>query len=145
MGAQLGALVGVEAALEQGAEDRRLDERPVELADLEERADLGAGQRQDVAGLEQAAVEPVDLLGAEEAAVLRHLREQLAEGGREDARAAVGGLRQPREDALRQEAGVLGEQAEQDPVQEVGDVLRVVAARRGGSGRSRRSGGPPAR
>ena len=86
-------------------------------------------ERQDVAGLEQAAVEPVDLLGAEEAAVPRHLREQLAEGGREDARPAVGGLRQPLEDALRQQAGVLGEQAEQDPVQEVGHPLRVVAAR----------------
>ena len=36
---------------------------------------------------------------------------------------------QAREDALRQQAGVLGEQAEQDPVQEVGDGLRVVAAR----------------
>ena len=36
VGAQLGALVGVEAALEQGAEDRGLDERPVEPADLEQ-------------------------------------------------------------------------------------------------------------
>ena len=78
--------------------------------------------------LEQAAVEPVDLLGAEQAAVLGHLREQLAEGGREHARAALGGLREPLEDALRQEAGVLREEAEQDPVQEVGDVPRVVAA-----------------
>ena len=80
VGAELGALVGVQAALEQGAEDRGLDERPVELADLEERGDLGADQRQDVAGLEQAAVEPVDLLGPEQPAVLAHLREQVRRG-----------------------------------------------------------------
>ena len=44
VGAQLGALAGVQAALEEGAEDRGLDQRPVELADLEERPDLGAGR-----------------------------------------------------------------------------------------------------
>ena len=44
VGAELGALVRVQAALEQGAEDRGLDERPVELADLQERRDLCAGQ-----------------------------------------------------------------------------------------------------
>jgi hypothetical protein len=59
VGAELGALVGVETTLEQGAEDRGLDQRPVELADLQECGDLRADQRQDVAGLEQTAVEPV--------------------------------------------------------------------------------------
>ena len=129
VGAQLGALVRVQAALEEGAEDGRLDERPVEPAHLQERADLRAGERDDVGRVEQAAVEPVDLLGAEEAAVPAHLREQLAERLREDGGAAVGGFREAVEDALRQEAGVLGEQAEQDAVQEVGDLVRIVAPR----------------
>ena len=79
---------------------------------LQERADLRAGERDDVGRVEQAAVEPVDLLGAEEAAVLAHLGEQLAERLGEDGGAAVGGLRQAVEDALRQEARVLSEQAE---------------------------------
>jgi hypothetical protein len=128
VGAQLGALAGVETALEQGAEDRGLDERPVEPADLEQGGDLGAREREDVAGVEQAAVEPVDLFRAEQAAVGGHLREQLAQGPGEDVGATLRGLAQALEDAPGQQARVLGEQAEQDPVQEVGDALGVLAA-----------------
>src|SRR4051794_35710001 len=39
------------------------------------------------------------------------------------------GLRQPREDSLGEEAGILGEQAEQDPVEEVSDRVRLVSSR----------------
>ena len=90
--------------------------------------DLGAGERQDLAGVEQAAVEPVDLLGPEQAAVVGHLREQLAKGVAEHVASAPRGLAEAHEDALGQQPGILGEQAEQDPVQEVRDLVRVVAA-----------------
>ena len=75
--AELRALAGVEAALEERAEDRRLDLRPVEPGDAVDERDLLVGQRQHRGAVEEAAVEPLDALRAEEAALLGHLREQL--------------------------------------------------------------------
>ena len=47
---------------------------------------------------------------------------------RERGRVAVGLGYQPREEAVRQQAHVLGEQAEDDAVEEAGDALGIVAA-----------------
>ncbi len=86
-------------------------------------------RREDVRGVEQAAVEPIDPLDAEQPTTGRHPPEQLSE-----CRAEVVGLRADRvgeatEEALGQESGVLGEQAEEELVEEVGDRLGLVAAR----------------
>jgi hypothetical protein len=59
---------------------------------------------------------------------MRHPLEHLAQGVAEEVGSAAGLLGQPGEDALGQHPGVLGEEAEEDPVQEVGDDLRIVAA-----------------
>ncbi len=128
VGAQLGALVGVEAALEQGAEDRGLDERPVEPPDLDQGADLGRRELQDLVGVEQPAVEPADLLGAEHPAAVAHPGEQLAQRAREQVRPRLRRVGQAGQHAPRQQRDVLGEQAEQEPVEEVGDALGIVAA-----------------
>ena len=60
MGAELGPLGGVEAALEEGPEDGRLDPAPVEAPDIDQETDLRCGQAQDLGGIEETAVEPVD-------------------------------------------------------------------------------------
>ena len=57
MGADLRALVGIEEALEQGAENRRVDQAPVEAGGGEQEADFGLLERQRRAAVEQAAVE----------------------------------------------------------------------------------------
>jgi hypothetical protein len=134
VGAQLRPPVGVEAALEEGPEDRRLDERPVQAPHLEERPDLGLGHGEHVGRVEEAAVEPGDLLGPEHPAAAAHQREHLAEGVAEEVGPAAGLLGQAGEDSRRQHPGVLGEEAEEDPVQEVSDVLGVVAAGAEGEG-----------
>jgi hypothetical protein len=128
VGAELSTTIGVEPALEEGPEDRGLDLRPVEATDLEEGADLGLGEREDVGRVEQPAVEPGDLFGPEHPAAVGHPREELAESVSEQMGTATGLLGHSGEDAPGQHPSVLGEQAEQDAVEEVGDGLRVVAA-----------------
>ena len=78
MGADLRALVGIEEALEQRAEDRRVDQAPVEARGGEQEADLGVFEPERRAAVEQAAVELGDVLEIEVAAVL-HVGEQLLE------------------------------------------------------------------
>ena len=87
----------------------------------------GAGNHRGV--VEEAAVEPIDTLVAEEAAglSLRHGLEQ-----RREATVKLSGIGAPRlnharEDARREQPGVLGEEAEDDAVEVVGDGFRVVA------------------
>ena len=65
VGAQLGPAPGVQAALEEGPEDGRLDLRPVELRDAPDDVHLGRRERDRRRAVEQAAVEPLDALGAE--------------------------------------------------------------------------------
>jgi hypothetical protein len=65
MGADLRALGRVKSALEQRAEDRRLDVAPVLGIDENERLDLVPGEVDDLGVGEQAAVEMADDVGAE--------------------------------------------------------------------------------
>ena len=57
---ELRALFRVKAALEQGAQDRGIDLRPVERGGFQGRFDLFPRQRQGVIAVEEAAVEPGD-------------------------------------------------------------------------------------
>ena len=102
--------------------------------DLEQRADLGCGEGQHVGGVEEPAVEPLDALHAEHPAAARHRREQLPEGGREVGGLRAGRVGQAMQEILGQQPSVLGEQAEQELVEEVGDALGLVTARLEGHG-----------
>ena len=120
--AELRALGRVQAALEQRAEDGRLDAGPVQRG----RPAPGCPGRRcpassTVVVVEQAAVEVRDR------ARRRTSRPSaIAAKSWPQLRGEGGGLRapccdQPGEEALGQQADVLGEQAEQQPDQEVGD------------------------
>ena len=77
VGAELSPLFRVESALEQHAQDRRVDLRPVERRCPERDLDLGLLQWQGGVIVEQPAVEPRDRLEADQAAG-RHRAEQAA-------------------------------------------------------------------
>ena len=126
MGAELGALAGVQAALEQGPENGRLDGRPVQVADVDQDVHTLAVQLQDPVVVEQAAVEMADLLGAEPAAD-RHSLEELAELGDKGLGLGAGVLDHAGEKSGRQQLGVFGEQAEQQTDQEMGNLLGILA------------------
>ncbi len=119
VGPQLGALVGVQAALEEGAEDGRLDIGPVELGGVADHPDLVGPQLDGGGRIEEAAIEPVDPVGPEGAALGGHHREEAREARVEGGRVGVQVLHQARHEALGQETGVLGEEAEEDPIEEV--------------------------
>ena len=77
--------------------------------------------------VEQPAVEPVDQVGPEIAAVL-HGGEQLAGHRLETLRPGDAGFQHPLEQAGRQDAGIFREHAEKQLVHEVGDAVRFKAA-----------------
>ena len=124
---ELRALARVEATLEQRPEDRRVDLRPVEVRHRQHRLDVGPLQRQRRAVVEQTAVEPRHRLEADPPARRHHL-EELAGELREPPRSRTRMLQHPREHVPRQQADVVGEHAEDEPVDEMRHRLRVVAA-----------------
>lgn len=85
VGAELAALVGVETALEQRAQDGRIDVPPVLLRGRVNERDLVSGQGEGEVVVEQAAVEMGYPLEADAPARL-HRQEQIAGKGRELAR-----------------------------------------------------------
>ena len=127
MGTQLAALGRVEAALEQGSEDCRLDLAPVKSRDSTQHHELAAVKRNDTVVGEEPTVEPVDLFHAEPPA-LGHCLEQVPEHRRELFGIGRTGLEDLLEDAAREEPHVLGEQAEQDAIEVVGDAPRFLVA-----------------
>ncbi len=127
MGADLRALVGIEEALEQRAEDRRVDQAPVEARGGEQQADLGVFEPERRPAVEQAAVELGDVLEIEVAAVL-HVGEQLLEPFPALLRLARAGFEQLAPDAVRQQADAVGEEAEHQLVDEMRHRLAVGIA-----------------
>ena len=77
--------------------------------------------RSSIAGASsnRPAVEPVDPVGPERAALARHHREQARQPRVEAGRVGVEVLHQALHEAARQQPRILGEQAEQHPVEEV--------------------------
>jgi hypothetical protein len=76
--ADLLAFFGVEEALKQRSEDRRIDLAPVETRRRLQKADVAGIERQRAAPVEEAAVEPGDFVDAEASPFL-HRREEIVE------------------------------------------------------------------
>ena len=131
MGAQQSALGGVQRPLKQRAKDGRLNVAPVAGAGFPQFLQGGGVEGHGVPGLEQVAVEVGDGVGAGEAA-RGHLGEQAADGAVKAGRCAVILRHNAREQAVRQQAGVLGVQAEHQLIQVAGQPFRV-GRRPGGS------------
>ncbi len=90
VGAQLRALARIQAAFEEGAEDGRLYLGPVQAGDRLDQLDLlGHHAAPPAPPSKRPAVEPLDALGPEEAAVLGHLAEQITESAGEDSRVVL--------------------------------------------------------
>ncbi len=124
MRAQLRTFVGVEAALEQGAEDGRLDGGPVQGGDIRQHVQPFAREIEHGVVIEQPAIEECHLVEAEPAA-LGHRAEQGAQPFAEGRRVAQRVPHQLREQVVREKVDVLGEQAEQDADQEMGGLLAL--------------------
>ncbi len=125
MRADLRPLVGIEKALEQRAEDRRVDQAPVEARGGEQEADFVVLKRQRRPAVEQAAVEFENVLEIEVAA-LRHVVEQ---AGR-DTPSTCSGLRSAACSSFfhrpfGQQLHAVGEEAEDELVDEMRDRLSV--------------------
>src|SRR5690606_14069853 len=111
-GAELAALGGVEPALEQGAEDGDVDGAPVQVGGAAQFVQVGCREGGHSDGLEQAAVEPGNVVHAIQAAGLHggeKLRETLGESLGGDLFVGY----QPLEHAARQQSHVFGKEAEQ--------------------------------
>ena len=75
MRADLRALVGIEEALEQGAEDCRIDQAPVETGRRDQQADIAVIEPNGPPAVEQSAVEMRDI-GQVELTTMLHRLEQ---------------------------------------------------------------------
>ena len=137
--AELRAFARIEPALEQRAEDRRIDLRPVEVRRRQYRLDVNGLQRERRTIVEQSAVEPGDRLEANPAAGGHHSEEFGGQLG-ELLRGALRLSQHPGEHVIGQQAHVVGEHAEDEPVDEVRDHGRIVTTRpqRLGDGREGR-------
>ena len=126
MGPELRALVRVEAALEQRAQDRGVDVGPVEFGRLQRRLDLFLVHGEGRIVLEEPAVEPLHGLEADPAPY-GHRPEQVACQGREFLGLAARVLEHAGEHLAGEQPHVLGEHAEHEAVHEVRHVLRCMA------------------
>ena len=119
---------GSSPALEQRAEDRRIDLRPVEVRRRQYRLDVSGLQRERRTVVEQSAVEPGDRLEANPAAGGHHSEELGGQLG-ELLRGALRLSQHPGEHVIGQQAHVVGEHAEDEAVDEMRDHGRIVATR----------------
>ena len=125
--AQLRPLVRVQAPLEQRAENRRLNRRPVQRRCRMQRVQIGRFQRQTILVIEQPAVEPGNPFKPE-SPTLAHRSKQIAGQTWKVRRRPSRFLHQRAEQPIRQQPDVLGEQAEQQPGHEMRDRLRRMTA-----------------
>ena len=127
MGTKLRALVRVEPALEQRAQDRRVDLRPVEVRRLKRRLDLGPCERECHVVVEQSPVKPVHGLEPYPAAG-GHCAEKVLCQRRELVGPLSRLFQHPGEHVVREKADILGEHAEHQAVDEMRHRLRCVSA-----------------
>ena len=127
MRADLRPLVGIEETLEQGAEDRRIDQAPVERGGREEQGDLDMRQFERRAAVEQAAVEPGNVLQVEIPAVL-HVAEQLVEPLLGPFGPALRRLQELLPHPFGQQLHAVGEEAEDELIDEMRHRLAVGIA-----------------
>ena len=122
VGAELAAFGRVQTAFEQRAEDGNVDGAPVEVGGIAQLGHVQYGECGHVNGLEQAAVEPRNFVGAKHAAV-GHGGEQVAQTQGEFVAGDFSVGDQPLEHAPRQQAHVFGKKAEQALRQKVGNLV----------------------
>jgi hypothetical protein len=126
--AKLAALGRVQPALEQGAEDRGIDLRPVAPGGPQQLVDVVRAYGQDMVVFEQAPIEPVDRREADPSALARHRAEQRAGILGKTVRVPAADLEHLGEQVIGQQADVFGEHAEYQPVDEMRDLVRFVPA-----------------
>ena len=127
MGADLRALVRIEKAFEQRAEDGRIDLAPVEACRRLQQADAVGIERQRAAAVEQAAVEIRDFFQSKIAAMF-HRGEELVEISLGGFRLLGGAFEQPRVKVCGQQLHAVGKKAEHELIDEMGDLLAGAAA-----------------
>ena len=127
VGAELGPAAGIERALEEGAEDGRLDRGPIEPGGLGEGGELGRCELEGLDRAEEAAVDAGNLLVVDVAARF-HGAQELGDGGQELLRVFGGEGEHVADQAAGQDGDVLGEETEEDLDQEVGGLVRILAA-----------------
>jgi hypothetical protein len=120
-------LSGSRPRSKRGSQDRGVDGAPVEARGGEEAADLVLGEREDAVGGEQIAVEAADDVGAEVAAA-GHGGEELGDLAAEAVGVVAGVVDEAAEERVGEQADVLGEHAEDEAVEEVGDGVGREAA-----------------
>lgn len=130
VGAEGVAISGIERPLQKRAEDGGLDVSPVRFGGLLQQGELEGVHGQDSVVLEEAAVEPEELFPQDdgEAGAGIHLLEEGAKHRGETFTTLRNGGEQLGEGAVRQEAHVLREHAEEAAREELGGDLRLVAA-----------------
>ena len=129
VGAELGALLGVERALQQRAEDGGLDLRPAMLGRLDQHLQLLGIERDGGAILEQIAVELAQRHAERGREVARvHRRPQGGELVLQMLRRCPLVLEQVGEALLRDQPAVLGEHREEQAHEEAAGALGGVAA-----------------
>ncbi len=116
---ELGAPVRVESPLKERAEDSGLHVSPVEVGGIADRPDLVGSQVDRGRIVEQPPVEPVDPVGPEGPALACHHCEQARQPRVETGGVGVQVLHQALHEPAWKEPGVLREEAEQDPIEEV--------------------------
>lgn len=128
VGSDEGAAFGVEGALEEGAEDFGGDVGPVEVAgDFVEDAEVSGVELDDGAGVEEASVEVLDGVLAEDAVGLAHGFEESFELAEELAgEEAVVAADEVAEEMPGEKAYGVCEEAEEETHEEVRDLLPGV-------------------
>lgn len=135
VGAERGAGGGVEAAFEEGAEDGGVDGAPVHVGGgAVQGIEVGYGERRDVDVLEEAAVEPGDVVVAVVATFFLHGGEQFFDAAGGLVGVVAGVLEQVGEDAAGEQLFVFGEHAEEALDEKVGDFLAFFATLPHGGG-----------
>ncbi|OQA30833.1 MAG: hypothetical protein BWY56_02448 [Acidobacteria bacterium ADurb.Bin340] len=120
VGAQAVALGGIQCAFQQGSEDAGIHIGPVEGGGFGQAGDFGGVQLQGQAFLEQPAVEAQHLEGPPQAAGVHGIPQGFQALGKGGGVILPGALEGAFEEALGQQAHILGEEGEDHTHQEAG-------------------------
>ena len=124
VGAELGAFGRIEPALEKGTENRRVHGVPFELGGLVDGVDLVGREFQRGRVGKQVAFEVADFIDAERTA-MGHALKQRAHHLLQDRRLIAMPDDHLGEKLRRQKSDVLGEEAEDHPVEKLGHRMRI--------------------
>ena len=123
MRANLRPFIRVKEALKQGTKNCRIDEAPVEATGSDQQSDIAFVKWQRATAIEEAAVEPGDVIEVEVAAVLHRL-EELVQITLCFLGTSGGLLQQLRKKAFREQLHAVGEETEHQLVDKMRDLVR---------------------